>query len=174
MCNAPLCTVRPLRKDEHAQPIQAIRRITLNGAGSVGKRRRYPVRLPSPAHPRNEIDAVALRTFASSGFGDTAIGRAQPHSVLDSIELYHQARIYRSYKLREIVKAMLQAVVDFVRPIVARWKRQQHARATYLALRALDSHTLRDLGFHRSELMSVAAEVAGRAETTRVRLGRRF
>ena len=121
---------------------------------------------------RDEAQAQALRTFASSGFGDAPIGCARPHSLLDSIELYHQARIYRSYKLREIVKAALQAVGDFVRPIVARWKSQQQARATYLALRTLDSHILRDLGFHRSELMSVAAEVAGRADPTRVRLRR--
>ena len=110
---------------------------------------------------RNEIDAQALRTFAGNGFGDAAIGRTQPHVLLDSVELYHLAREHRSYKLREIVEAMLQAVGDFARQMVTRWKRQQQARATYLALRGLDSHILRDLGFHRSELMSVAAEVAG-------------
>jgi uncharacterized protein YjiS (DUF1127 family) len=123
---------------------------------------------------RDEAQAQALRTFAGNGFGDAAIGRTQPHVLLDSVELYHLARAHRSYYLREIVSATLQAVGDFVRQTITRWRRRQHARATYLALRALDRHVLRDLGFHRSELMSVAAEVAGVADCTRARLDRPF
>jgi uncharacterized protein YjiS (DUF1127 family) len=123
---------------------------------------------------RDEAQAQALRTFAGNGFGDAAIGRTEPHVLLDSVELYHLARAHRSYQLREIVNATLQAVGDVVRQMVTRWNRQQRARATYLALRGLDSRMLRDLGFHRSELMSVAAEVAGVADYTRARLDRPF
>ena len=123
---------------------------------------------------RDEAQAQALRTFAGNGFGDAAIGRTQPHVLLDSVELYHLAREHRSYQLREIVNAALQAVGDFARQMVTRWKRQQRARATYIALRGLDSHILRDLGFHRSELLSVAAEVAGHADLTRARLRQPF
>ena len=123
---------------------------------------------------RDEIQAQALRTFAGNGFGDAAIGRTEPHVLLDSVELYHLARANRSYQLREIIGATLQAVGAFVRQMVTRWNRQQRARATYLALRGLDSRMLRDLGFHRSELMSVAAEVAGVADYTRARLDRPF
>jgi uncharacterized protein YjiS (DUF1127 family) len=128
----------------------------------------------NPSEMRDEAQAQALRTFAGTGFGDAAMCRTQPHVLLDSVQLYHLAREHRSYKLREIVKAMLQAVGGFVRQMVTRWNRRQRARATYLALRDLDSRILRDLGFHRSELMSVAAEAAGIANYTRARLDRRF
>ena len=101
---------------------------------------------------RNDSQARALRVFAGNGFGDAAIGRTEPHVLLTSVELYHLARAHRSYQLREIVNATLQAAGDFWRRMVTRWKRQQCARATYSALRALDPRILRDLGFHRSEL----------------------
>ena len=128
----------------------------------------------NPSEMRDEAQAQALRTFAGNGFGDVAIGSTQPHVLLDSVELYHLAREHRSYQLREIVNAALQAVSDFARQMVTRWKRQQQARATYLALRGLDSHILRDLGFHRSELLSVAAEAVGHADSTRARSRRPF
>lgn len=52
--------------------------------------------------------------------------------------------------------------------LVAGWRRQRAARATYGALRELDDRVLHDLGIERSELTSVAAEVAGQAARTRV------
>ena len=119
---------------------------------------------------RDESAARALRVFAGNGFGEAVIGGTEPHALLSSVELYHLARRHRSHYLRQILRAALQAAGDFGRRIVIRWKHQQYARATYSALRALDPRILRDLGFHRSELMSVAAEVAGMAESTRARL----
>lgn len=153
---------------------------SLERFGRIG--RRYPPVAASPrragrgadrtdnAPLRDGIEARALHAFAANGFGDAAIGRTEPHVLLSSVELYHRARAHRLYLLAEIVKATLKAVGDHVRRTVARWKRQQQARATYLALRALDARTLRDLGFDRSEILSVAAEVAGDADSTRARL----
>ena len=60
----------------------------------------------------------------------------------------------------------------FARGAVARawqrYRRRRDARAIYMALSDLDDRTLRDLGFHRSEIGSVAAEATGEAEPTRV------
>jgi uncharacterized protein YjiS (DUF1127 family) len=69
-----------------------------------------------------------------------------------------------------MLAAALRGAAALVRRTVARWKQRQLERATYETLQGLDTRTLRDLGFHRSELMSVAAEVAGTAEFTRARL----
>ena len=49
----------------------------------------------------------------------------------------------------------------------ARWARHRRAADTYAALSTLDTCTLRDIGLHRSELLSVAAEISGEAERTR-------
>jgi hypothetical protein len=117
---------------------------------------------------RKDSEATALRVFAGNGFGDADIGRTEAHLLLTSPELYHAARAHRSYQLAEIVKATFQAAGDLWRRMVAEWKRRQCAQATYAALHALDPRILRDLGFHRSELLSVAAEVAGVADSTRV------
>jgi hypothetical protein len=51
----------------------------------------------------------------------------------------------------------------------ARHKQRREARAIYDALRQLDDRTLHDLGFDRSEMTSVAAEVTGEADCARVR-----
>lgn len=123
---------------------------------------------------RTEFAAHALRASAASGFSDAAVDAAERASLLDSIELYHQTRAHRSYALSQIIGAAVQATADWMRHLVAEWKRRQHARATLAALRGLDARMLRDLGFHRSELMSVAAEVAGTADSTRARLRRVF
>ncbi len=79
---------------------------------------------------------------------------------------------YRSSGLTPIIEATLQAIGDPVRRMVARSKRRQLARATVVALRSLDAGALRDLGFDRSEILSVAVEIAGDADSTRARIER--
>lgn len=68
----------------------------------------------------------------------------------------------------------LQAVADLLRRHRAAWRRQAQARQTHLALRELDERSLRDLGFDRSELGSLAAEIDGQAGPTRVRVLQAF
>jgi len=76
--------------------------------------------------------------------------------------------LYRTAGIRELFADCSQWVVKAARSLIVAWKRQQQARATYRALRGLDARTLRDIGFHRSEISSVAAEIGGAAEVTRI------
>jgi uncharacterized protein YjiS (DUF1127 family) len=71
--------------------------------------------------------------------------------------------------LRAWIIAMIDALNAVARRAYARRQQRRQARATCDALRGLDDGALRDLGFDRSEITSVAAEVTGAAESTRVR-----
>ena len=73
------------------------------------------------------------------------------------------------WTLRGIILAVINALRAFARQAHARHQQRLHAGAIYDALRDLDDRTLHDLGFDRSEITSIAAEVTGRAEPARVR-----
>jgi uncharacterized protein YjiS (DUF1127 family) len=69
-------------------------------------------------------------------------------------------------------QAALAALRRLAAGIAKRWqdyRRHRETRAIHDALVALDDRTLRDLGFHRCEIWSVAAEATGEAEWTRAR-----
>ena len=57
-------------------------------------------------------------------------------------------------------------------PTLSRWRafwhRHRRAGDVYAALRELDTRTLRDIGLDRSEIASVAREIAGLAERQRI------
>lgn len=50
---------------------------------------------------------------------------------------------------------------------IEHWQRRLRIAATRTALQGLDARALRDLGFDRSEIASVAEEAAGRIERQR-------
>ena len=56
------------------------------------------------------------------------------------------------------------------RALLADWRDRRQIRATRLALMNLDDQTLRDIGFVRAEINSVAAESHGGVSVTRDRL----
>ncbi len=70
---------------------------------------------------------------------------------------------------REPYERVLDALATRARLAYARHRQREQARDIYEALRVLDDRALRDLGFHRSEILSVAAKATGAAERTRVR-----
>jgi uncharacterized protein YjiS (DUF1127 family) len=74
--------------------------------------------------------------------------------------------------LARTMRLLRDALADLARAAARAWERQQRhreARAIRGALSELDDRTLCDLGFHRSEIGSIAAEATGEAEWTRIR-----
>ena len=63
---------------------------------------------------------------------------------------------------------IVRAIGGFATKAIARWQRYRRARSVREALAGLDDRMLRDLGFCRDEIASVAAEYAGDAERTRM------
>jgi uncharacterized protein YjiS (DUF1127 family) len=78
----------------------------------------------------------------------------------------------RSFPLQAFFVAAIRAARAFARRAYARHQQHRQMKSIGDLLRGLDDHTLRDLGFHRSEISSVAAEMAGAAECTRVQVER--
>ena len=97
---------------------------------------------------------------------ETAVPSVPPSSP----ELQRAARAHLSFTLGEIVVEAFRAAGAVARRAYVRYRQHRRARAIHATLRELDDHTLRDLGLDRSEIRSVAAELTGEAERTRVRV----
>ncbi len=121
------------------------------------------------AMSRDDGAAVALRTLGANGFGEAALARSVDYQRPDAVQLEAAARAHRSRGVAKIIAAIWHDMHDRLRIALARMERRAQARATAATLSALDSRTLRDLGFHRSEIPSIAAEAAGLLESSRVR-----
>ncbi len=83
-------------------------------------------------------------------------------------ETHQAARAYRSYAFGEITVAVVTTMVESILEMLARWQQYRQAREIRRALAELDDRTLHDLGLYRGEIASVAAEVTGSAERTRM------
>lgn len=99
-------------------------------------------------------------------------GAANADDPLDawpsSYALMREARTQRSAVIGRVLREGARRLRDAVRRAWLSYRRRRHTRAIYGALTELDDRTLRDLGFHRSEIWSVAAETSGEAEQTRM------
>jgi uncharacterized protein YjiS (DUF1127 family) len=115
-----------------------------------------------------ELDGWARRAATANGFADArADAQVMPQGP-DAYRLTLEARSESSASLAAILAALAAAVASAVRRLHASWSMARSARATYRALRQLDARTLHDLGLDRSEMRSVAAEIAGESDRTRV------
>lgn len=122
-----------------------------------------------PAISKDELEPWARHALAANGFGDVGTTDAASSERPMSYELYQAARAHRSFSLGEIIVAAIQAAGAIARRVYLRHRQRREARATYDALHQLDDRTLHDLGFDRSEILSLAAEVTGEAEYTHIR-----
>jgi uncharacterized protein YjiS (DUF1127 family) len=107
-----------------------------------------------------ELDAWARRTFAANGFGDAEVAPAAAAGSVGDPR--------RRASIAQIVLAIGTAIADAAGRLVARWRERREMRGTYKALAELDAQTLKDIGFGPHEAGSIAAELAGRAERTRM------
>ena len=121
---------------------------------------------PEEVVPR-DISACSDTPIVISGRGSA--GNDRTYGRPTSYELHLAARAHRARVLGEIIVATIRAAGEFARRAYARHRQRRQARAIDDALRQLDDRTLRDLGFDRSEIPSVAAEVTGETTRTRVR-----
>lgn len=117
----------------------------------------------------DEIDPWSRQAAAANGFGDVASIDGAFSAWPSSLALYQEAHSHRAVFLGGIFAAAMQSVGALARRAYAGYRQWRQARETYMALRELDDRALRDLGFARDELISIAAEVAGGTECTRVR-----
>ncbi len=115
-----------------------------------------------------ELDGWARRAAAANGFGDA---RAEAQAMPEGPDAYRraiEARAARGASLAAVLGTLIAAMSAAAHRLYASWSRAKSARATYRALRELDTRTLHDLGLDRSEMRSVAAEIAGESDRTRV------
>jgi uncharacterized protein YjiS (DUF1127 family) len=74
-----------------------------------------------------------------------------------------------SNPLTRFFETLWQTAGARARQVHAAWLRRRQAGHIEVALRGLDAHVLRDLGFASSESESIAAEIVGDAEASRIR-----
>jgi uncharacterized protein YjiS (DUF1127 family) len=120
--------------------------------------------------PVAELDAWARHAAAAGGFGEgdlTPVRVGSPVTVAPSDSAPAGGRGSRA-SLWMIVRAIGTAIGDHARAIALRWRAYREMRRTCLALGGLDERTLRDIGVSDGEIGSIAAELAGRAERTRI------
>ena len=118
-------------------------------------------RIRSMYHP-----SWARHAQAANGFGDAIVvdathGSAPGHSA--------GCTASRPLRLGDAVANALRFLAAAVRARATKRRQRRLAQEAFLVLNGLDGRALRDLGFDRSEIASVAYELAGLAEPSRAR-----
>ncbi len=121
-----------------------------------------------PAMAENDARQRVSRARSTGGFGDAAFTDVTAFVPTAGYPLRQSARDHRAFVLRRIIVAAIRAAAAIARSAYVRHLTRRRARDIYTALHGLDDRTLRDLGFDRSEIGSVAAEAVGEAASARV------
>jgi uncharacterized protein YjiS (DUF1127 family) len=111
-----------------------------------------------------DMGAWTRHATGANGFGD-----ADEVSLAATYDVYHRARESRAEFVAGLVARFARRTTEALRGLAKRISRRRQAADTRAALDELDDRTLRDLGFHRTEIGSIAAEASGDAERTRAR-----
>ncbi|HTN47804.1 MAG TPA: DUF1127 domain-containing protein [Burkholderiaceae bacterium] len=104
--------------------------------------------------------ALAVRALAANGFGEAAIERSGIYAALAAKPLHSAARTARARAIGDLISGATHAASAAIRRFIAEARRQREEQATYRALAGLHARTLRDIGIDRSEIRSVARELA--------------
>ncbi|MFO1313219.1 MAG: DUF1127 domain-containing protein [Burkholderiales bacterium] len=106
------------------------------------------------------VEAWARHASAASGFGDAMLAFPVAASRPAAHELERHARFARAQAIGGIAATFVASTGAALRRAWASYRAYRAVRQTMWELRGLDDRMLRDLGFHRSEIESVAIEVS--------------
>jgi uncharacterized protein YjiS (DUF1127 family) len=106
----------------------------------------------------------ARHAQAANGFGDAILFDAHLGATPGHVAEHD---VVRPRRWTQAIASALRALAAAARARATKRRQRRLARETFLVLNGLDGRALRDLGFDRSEIASVACELAGLAEPTR-------
>ena len=109
--------------------------------------------------PSSTFDAAYLSTMRRIR-GDTPAANEDVGFRPAARELHDNARTARAQAIADIIAGALVSTYAALRRAYASYRAYRDARETMAMLRGLDDRTLHDLGYHRSEIESVAIEVS--------------
>lgn len=109
---------------------------------------------------REPSEALALRAVAANGFGDAVIDRTAAYAHLAAVPLHAATRTRRARAVGQAIAGAARTLASTLQRLVADYRRHSLERATGRALAELDARGLRDIGLDRSEIRSVARELA--------------
>ena len=109
---------------------------------------------------REPNEALALRALAANGFGDAAIERTGAYAQPAAVQLHAAARTRRARAIGAAIAGAARALASTLRQLLADYRRHRDERETHRALAWLDARALRDIGLDRSEIGSIARELA--------------
>ena len=110
---------------------------------------------------REPNEALALRVLAANGFGDAAIERTGADTHFAAARLHAAARRQRARAIGAAIAGAARSIASPLHQLIADYRRHRDERETHRALTWLDARALRDIGLDRSEIGSIARELAG-------------